>query len=94
MKSINVNIISYVRLVLHNFSLVQAALFIFHLIIVFYLSVLSPFFVRNYFTTNFIEHEEPLEFTFRTCDVELHGICSFPEAVVYIGSVFFKIKFI
>lgn len=87
MQNSDENILAYVRPVLRNFSVVQAALFMFHLLVVVYLSVLTPLIVRYYFTSNFIEHEEPLEFTFRTCDVELHGVCSFPEAVVPIGLV-------
>lgn len=81
---------SCLSFLLNNFSFVRAALFIFHFLIVIYLSFLTPFLFRYYFSINFIEHEEPLEFTFRTCDAELHGICSFPEAIVSIGSVIFK----
>uniref|UniRef100_A0A915CMS5 Seipin n=1 Tax=Ditylenchus dipsaci TaxID=166011 RepID=A0A915CMS5_9BILA len=64
-----------------QFSLDRAIIFVIQLILVVYLSFLTPLFVRYALAAKFVERVEPLEFTFQTCK-NLESICSFPEAVV------------
>jgi len=36
--------------------------------------------------SNFVEHDFPLDFIFKTCATELSGVCSFPESEIALGS--------
>lgn len=63
-----------------HFSFWQLALILIHFAVVFLLSIFTPLILRYFFTTNFVEHYYPLEFTFQTCSAQLAGVCSFPEA--------------
>lgn len=74
-----------------GFSIQNSITVIFHFIIVLYLSFVTPFIIRYYYAAKFLEIEKPLEFTFQTCISDLSGVCSFPEALVYLEEVFFKL---
>ncbi|KAI1695547.1 CBR-JAMP-1 protein [Ditylenchus destructor] len=74
--------------VLSHFSLEKLIILIIQFVLVVYLSFFTPMFVRYAFATKFVHHEEPLEFTFQTCDVHLAGVCSYPEAVMPISEEF------
>ncbi|KAI1715764.1 putative adipose-regulatory protein (Seipin) domain-containing protein [Ditylenchus destructor] len=73
---------------LSNFSLDKLIILIIQFTLVVYLSFFTPLFVRYAFATKFVHHEEPLEFTFHTCDVHLAGVCSYPEAIMLISEEF------
>uniref|UniRef100_A0AC34QVE0 Seipin n=1 Tax=Panagrolaimus sp. JU765 TaxID=591449 RepID=A0AC34QVE0_9BILA len=50
--------------------------------LVIFASFLTPFFLRFLLLPKTTIHEEHLDFTFRTCDDQLSGVCSYPEAIL------------
>ena len=58
-----------------------------HFFLVLIFSIVTPAVLRPIFATSFTELRQPLEFTFRTCLVELAGVCSFPEAEFWLDEV-------
>jgi len=72
---------------LQQFSLDRAVIFVIQLILIIYLAFLTPLFIRYAFVVKFVDRNEPLEFTFQTCQSNLEGVCSFPEAVIAIDEV-------
>ncbi|KAF7637008.1 hypothetical protein Mgra_00003587 [Meloidogyne graminicola] len=55
-----------------------------HFILVLLFSIVTPAVLRPIFATSFTELRQPLEFTFKTCLIELAGVCSFPEAEFWV----------
>nr|CAD2171525.1 unnamed protein product [Meloidogyne enterolobii] len=53
-------------------------------ILVLSFSLITPAVLRPVFATSFTELRQPLEFTFKTCMIELAGVCSFPEAEFWV----------
>src|SRR5690349_4240555 len=74
------------RQLFRHFSLETLSL-IGNFLLIIFLALLTPLFIRYWGTAKFIEHEEVLEFTFQTCGHDLSGVCSFPEAVIALDEV-------
>uniref|UniRef100_A0A7E4UWP3 Seipin n=1 Tax=Panagrellus redivivus TaxID=6233 RepID=A0A7E4UWP3_PANRE len=45
------------------------------------LAAITPLVLRYFLLPNVVSHRQQLDFTFRTCDDQLSGICSYPEAI-------------
>ncbi|KAJ1372858.1 hypothetical protein KIN20_035144 [Parelaphostrongylus tenuis] len=53
-----------------------------HFILAFFIAALTPLFIRRAALPSSIRQEIELNLAFKTCDDDLHGICSFPSATV------------
>lgn len=73
--------------ILQNFSLKKALLLASHLIFIFNASLISPILIRYIFVEKFIELREPLDFIFHTCLDQLSGVCSYPQADIWLEEV-------
>uniref|UniRef100_A0A915CN62 Uncharacterized protein n=1 Tax=Ditylenchus dipsaci TaxID=166011 RepID=A0A915CN62_9BILA len=78
------SILSPIWMLFRRFSLNRAVICFGHFLLILLFSILTPLILRQVYAAKFVEHEEPLEFTFQTCDSELAGVCSYPEAVIYL----------
>ncbi|CAK5104593.1 unnamed protein product [Meloidogyne enterolobii] len=68
-------------------NLKQFAQLLGNFVLVLSFSLITPALLRPVFATSFTELRQPLEFTFKTCMIELAGVCSFPEAEFWVEEV-------
>ncbi|KAH7730823.1 Seipin [Aphelenchoides avenae] len=80
-------LISLTRSAYGQLSLKRVVLFCLQFCLVIVCSLTTPFIVRWFFAVPFVELSVPLDFVFRTCDQQLSGVCSYPEATVALDQV-------